>query len=247
MDLLYPGSSGGGMSKVELARRKKKEREHTTALWARLELLAPKREENRGQPGFRSKCLKTGRSKEVLLKDVVGAVRMLVSSRGAPVQEQERAQVQHRDAFAFENTASLIVLHLCDSSVVHATKEFQTAANWLCPEGLDGYFFRPLLHPEDAGRFQELSNEVSASEEKRGEGKAKWAGTQIKVRMLRRPASQGSVRTPQWLLVYTQPMTMTLVDVGTDAGGVVGVYVVDFGGPAAKIPVRSPCKSATRR
>lgn len=53
----------------------------------------------------------------MLLKDVVGAVRMLVSSRGAPVQEQERAQVQHRDAFAFENTASLIVLHLCDSSV----------------------------------------------------------------------------------------------------------------------------------
>jgi hypothetical protein len=37
---------------------------------------------------------------------------------------------------------------------VHASKEFESMARWLCPEGFEGYFFRPLLHPEDAGRFQ---------------------------------------------------------------------------------------------
>jgi len=46
--------------------------------------------------------------------------------------------------------------------VVHASKEFQTVGSWLCPEGLDGYFFRPLLHPDDAGIFQ------AAAPERRG-------------------------------------------------------------------------------
>jgi len=37
--------------------------------------------------------------------------------------------------------------------------------------------------------------------------------------------------------VYSKPTTMTLVDVATDARGVVGVFVVDFGAPHARIPV----------
>ena len=62
-------------SKRELALQKKKERAHTTAMWARLALLAPNMDENRGLPGYRSKAF-GGRSKEELLRDVVQAVRL---------------------------------------------------------------------------------------------------------------------------------------------------------------------------
>eukprot|EP00290_Baffinella_frigidus_P051308 CAMPEP_0180405534 /NCGR_PEP_ID=MMETSP0989-20121125/40661_1 /TAXON_ID=697907 /ORGANISM="non described non described, Strain CCMP2293" /LENGTH=122 /DNA_ID=CAMNT_0022409145 /DNA_START=276 /DNA_END=642 /DNA_ORIENTATION=- len=61
-------------SRQEVALNKKKERAHNTTLWARLELLAPQVDENKGKPGYRSKALR-GRSKEELLKDVVSAVR----------------------------------------------------------------------------------------------------------------------------------------------------------------------------
>jgi len=61
-------------SKQELALRKKNERANTTALWSRLELLAPNVDENRSQPGYRSKALR-GRAQEELLKDV-HAVRL---------------------------------------------------------------------------------------------------------------------------------------------------------------------------
>ena len=59
----------------ELALRKKNERAHTTALWSRLEVLAPKVDENTKQPGYRSKALR-GRAKEQLLHDVIHAVRL---------------------------------------------------------------------------------------------------------------------------------------------------------------------------
>ena len=69
------------MTKEELALRKKNERTHTTALWATLESLAPTVDENKGQPGYRSKALR-GRAKEELLKDVVHAVRLAQGLRG---------------------------------------------------------------------------------------------------------------------------------------------------------------------
>ena len=47
------GARLGGMSKGELARRKKNERARTTAIWAKLEMLAPNVDQNQGQPGFR--------------------------------------------------------------------------------------------------------------------------------------------------------------------------------------------------
>jgi hypothetical protein len=61
--------------KEELALGKKKERAHTIALWARLELLAPHVDENKGPAGNRSKALR-GRAKEELLKDVLHAVQL---------------------------------------------------------------------------------------------------------------------------------------------------------------------------
>ena len=62
-------------TREELALRKKNERSNTTALWATLELLAPSVDENKAQPGYRSKALR-GRAKEELLKDVIHAVRL---------------------------------------------------------------------------------------------------------------------------------------------------------------------------
>jgi hypothetical protein len=64
---------------------------------------------------FRSKALKTGRSKEELLKDVVHAVRELVQGQGGKAAEHEQVEVDHSDCF--QRTAGLIVLHLCDSAV----------------------------------------------------------------------------------------------------------------------------------
>ena len=66
---------GRPANKEALALRKKNERANTTALWATLELLAPNVDENKGQPGHRSKALR-GRSKDGLLKDVMHAVRL---------------------------------------------------------------------------------------------------------------------------------------------------------------------------
>ena len=68
--------------------RKKNERARTTALWSRLEALAPKVDENKTQPGFRSKALR-GRSKKELLKDVIHAVRLAQGLRSVDLVIQE--------------------------------------------------------------------------------------------------------------------------------------------------------------
>jgi len=62
-------------TKEELALRKKNARANTTQLFARLEVLAPIVDENKGLPGYRSKELR-GRAKDELLKDVIHAVRL---------------------------------------------------------------------------------------------------------------------------------------------------------------------------
>jgi len=69
------GRTASNEVRQELALRKKIERANTIALWARLELLAPKVDENTQPGGRRSKALR-GRTKEELLKDVVHAVRL---------------------------------------------------------------------------------------------------------------------------------------------------------------------------
>jgi hypothetical protein len=67
-------------TKEELALRKKNERACTAKLLARLELLAPSMDENKTQPGHRSKALR-GREKGELLKDVIHAVRLAQGPR----------------------------------------------------------------------------------------------------------------------------------------------------------------------
>jgi hypothetical protein len=67
-------------TKEELAQRKKNERANTTKLFARLEVLAPTVDDNKGHPGHRSKELR-GREKAELLKDVIHAVRLAQGQR----------------------------------------------------------------------------------------------------------------------------------------------------------------------
>jgi hypothetical protein len=72
----------------DLALRKKNERAHTTKILATLELLAPILDENKGQPGHRSKALR-GRTRGELLKDVMHAVRLAQGLRSdAPVLDE---------------------------------------------------------------------------------------------------------------------------------------------------------------
>ena len=74
----------------ELALRKRIERANTTALWAKLALLAPNMEENKGLGGRRTKALR-GRTKEELLKDVMHAVRLaqVVRSENLVLKQSE--------------------------------------------------------------------------------------------------------------------------------------------------------------
>ena len=74
--------------KEYLALRKKKERVLNTALWARLELLAPAVDANKGLPGCRSKALR-GRTKEEILKDVIHAVQLAQGLRSDDLVLQE--------------------------------------------------------------------------------------------------------------------------------------------------------------
>jgi hypothetical protein len=83
-------------SKQELALQKKKERAHTTAMWARLAVLAPSVDENKGQPGYRSQAL-GGRSKEELLRDVVQAVQLAQGLRSDDLVLQESERTSPRD------------------------------------------------------------------------------------------------------------------------------------------------------
>ena len=83
-------------SKQELALEKKNERAHTTAMWARLALLAPDVDANKGLPGYRSKAF-GGRSKEELLKDVVEAVRLAQGLRSDDLLLQESECTSSRE------------------------------------------------------------------------------------------------------------------------------------------------------
>ena len=75
-------------TKEELALRKKDQRANTTALWATLELLAPNADENKAQPGYRSKALR-GRAKEEILNDVIHAVRLAQGQRSHDLARDE--------------------------------------------------------------------------------------------------------------------------------------------------------------
>ena len=85
-----------------LALRKKNERARNNALWATLELLAPKVNANKGQPGYRSKALR-GRAKEELLKDVMHAVRLAQGLRQDNLVLDQRECTSPRELRAFLN------------------------------------------------------------------------------------------------------------------------------------------------
>ena len=83
-------TAASGLTVSDLALRKKNERAHTTQLWKRLEVLAPKIDENhlQGKPGYRSKALR-GRARGELLKDVMHAVRLAQGLRNDDLVLQE--------------------------------------------------------------------------------------------------------------------------------------------------------------
>jgi len=118
-----PGHAGA-KRKEELARRKKNERTHTTALWASLEKLAPK-VENKSKPRFISKSLSTGRSKDDILQDAI----QLVRSRNASTAwwTEEALEVA-------ECGAGLMVVLLETGKICHASRAFLELGSWFDPQ-----------------------------------------------------------------------------------------------------------------
>ena len=95
-----------GTTREKLAQRKKEERAHTSALWARLELLAP---------NFHLKAL-GGRTRDELLKDVMHALRL---ERGLMVPGALE------QAYTSKAGAGLIAIELNSGKIVHQSASFQ--------------------------------------------------------------------------------------------------------------------------
>ncbi|KAJ1465878.1 hypothetical protein T484DRAFT_1757107, partial [Baffinella frigidus] len=70
-------------SKELLAQRKKNERKETNDLWAVLEAVTPRVSQQQGQLGNRSKSLRSGRTKQEVLQDVVQVVRRNAAVTGS--------------------------------------------------------------------------------------------------------------------------------------------------------------------
>ena len=74
--------------------------------------------DNESKKGYRSKSLGTGRSKEVVLKDVVDAVRNLTSLTGS------RTQLGPRSLEAGECGVGLLGVLLETGQIIHASRAF---------------------------------------------------------------------------------------------------------------------------
>lgn len=205
------GREGAPPFKAVLALRKKKERAQTSELWATMELLAPTLEENKGVPGGqRSKLLRTGRSKEELLKDVLAVVRYQTALAGSRTRQAlEVASCQ----------AGLVTVHLDTGKIAHASRAFQELGSWLFDGCLFDQHLSVLLHPDDKQALREFFMGASR-------GKVR-PGASMTLRFLRRPPGRG-LRAPKWILVYTQPITVTLSKIVRTTEGAHAVLVADL-------------------
>jgi len=122
---ISPGTAGV-KRKEELALRKKIERANNTALWAKLELLAPKIvDESKGKPRYISKSLSTGRSKDDILQDAIQLVRSR-NSLNAWWTEQSLEVA--------ECGAGLLVVLLETGKIMHASRGFLELGSWSNPQ-----------------------------------------------------------------------------------------------------------------
>ena len=189
----------------ELALRKKNERANTTALLATLELLAPRVEENKGQPGYRSKALR-GRAKEELLKDVLHAVRLARRMMGPGVLEQ---------AYTTQAGAGLVAIELKSGRIAYQSPSFLDLTSWIPVEACGN--IRVSLESRSGDDFHSFCQSVvKDAGEPYGEtdlGLEKvHVGRSITVRFFTRAPGPPGLRNPEWLLMV-RAVKLTLVGV----------------------------------
>jgi hypothetical protein len=202
-------------AKAKLALRKKEERAHTSALWARLELLVPNVDE-----GYRSQALK-GRSKDELLKDVMHALRLERGQMAPGALEQ---------AYTSQSGAGLIAIELRSGKVVHQSSSFQDLATWI-PEEARGNI-RVSLEARDGDNFQSFCQSVvKDAGEPYGESFLeldKVVGRAITVRFFTRAPGPPGLRNPEWLLMM-RAVKLTLVGVQPGESTAAGMMLPFFG------------------
>ena len=198
-------------SKAELALRKKNERANTTALLATLELLAPNVEENKRQPGYRSKALR-GRAKEELLADVMHAVRLARRLMGPGGHESPCCTLE--DAYTTQAGAGLIAIELKSGKIAHQSPSFQLLNSWIPIEARGN--IRVSLEARDGDDFHSFCQSVVRDAgESFGEtflDRDKVVGWSITVRFLTRAPGPPGLRNPEWLLME-RAVKLTLVGV----------------------------------
>ena len=187
-------------AKAKLALRKKEERGHTSALWARLELLVPNVDENRAQPGYRSQALK-GRTKDELLKDVMHALRL---GRGL------MAPGALAQAYTSQAGAGLIAIELKSGKIVHQSPSFQDLAIWIPVEARGN--IRVSLESRDGDEFHSFCQSVMQDAGMLFLDRDQVVGRSITVRFLTRAPGPPGLRNPEWLLMM-QAVKLTLVGV----------------------------------
>ena len=95
-------------------------------------------------------ALHSGRTLHALLEAACDRVRALTSqSESAPALESR--------TYECSTGVGLLAVHLRTNRIRHANKGFGNLASWAHKKGLDGYFLRTLLHPEDALRFHDFA------------------------------------------------------------------------------------------
>jgi hypothetical protein len=191
-------------AKAKLALRKKDERAHTFALWVRLESLVPNVDENRAQPGCRSKALK-GRTKDEILTDVTHALR-LAHGQTVPVALDQ--------AYTSQAGAGLIAIELKSGKIVHQSPSFQDLAMWIPVEARGNIRFS--MEARDGGDFHSFcQSAVRDAGEPYGAAfldRDTVVGRTITVRFLTRAPGPPGLRNPEWLLMM-RAVKLTLVGV----------------------------------
>ena len=191
-------------TKEKLAQRKKEERAHTTALWARLELLAPNVDEDTTQPRYRSKAV-AGRTKDELLKDVMHAVQQAHGSMAPGALQQ---------AFTTRAGAGLIAIELKSGKIAHQSLSIQELTSWIPAEARGN--IRVLLESRDGDDFHGFCQAVvrDAGEPYSGTflDVDQVLGRSTTVRFLTRAPGPPGLRNPEWLLMM-RALKLTLVGV----------------------------------
>jgi hypothetical protein len=127
------------------------------------------------QIGHRSMSLKSGRSKQEVLQEVV-----------ARVQSLTRMSISTRQALANNDGVALLALDIGTGEIMLATKALNDLGAWLCPGGsLRGFLLSSLLHPDDAAAFRAFAQQYARKPA--AAALAAAAGETILLRLLTRP------------------------------------------------------------